>query len=108
MGVLTTAGDEVGFGVLVLCVGPGVEPAVAGGARLVELRMERETLHSSLPARRLHRHAPPCIVDVEVEGYFSIVGHSVDGSAHVVDEEAIRAGLIDEQHGARGRTVDIG
>ena len=63
--VLAAAGSEVGGGVRVLRIGPGVELSKSGGALHPELRMDGKALEATLPSARLNPDVPCRIVDVD-------------------------------------------
>ena len=86
----------------------GVELPEAASAGLIELRVKREALEAPLVAHRLHGHAPPRVADIEKLGYaLAVVADAVEQAAHVVDEHAARARLVDEQHHARRLPIDV-
>ena len=62
--------------------------------------MQREALDSSLAPGELDRHLPPWRVDVQIARDLSVVADRVDGTLHVVDEQALGARLVDESHRA--------
>jgi hypothetical protein len=71
--------------------------------------VEREALEPAFPALRLDRDTPRRVVDVHIErDGLAVVTHAVQRPAHVVHEQAPRAGLIDEQHHACGHARDVG
>ena len=108
MRIAAAAGGEVGLRIGISAVRPRVELAVPLAARLTELRMEGEALEAGFAASGLDTDLPLRIVDVDVPGDRpAVVADRVDRTAHVVDEDAARARLIDQAHHARGLSIDI-
>ena len=108
MRITVVAGCVVGRRLGVSTVRPHVELTVPRRARLTEQRMEGEALHSRFSATRLHTDFPSWIIDVDVlHDRLAIVADTVERAAHVVDEDATRARLIDQSHHPCGRSIDV-
>ena len=70
--------------------------------------MENKTLHAPFPAGRFDGDLPALGVDVEIPGHgLAVVADAVQRAAHIIDEHATRAGLIDQQHHARRLALQI-
>jgi hypothetical protein len=71
--------------------------------------VKREALESALTPGGLDAHAPARVVDVHVLGDGrAVVADAVEWPAHVVDEEAAGARLVDEQHHAGWLAPGVG
>ena len=70
--------------------------------------MEGEALETALAAGRLDLERPARGGEIEIrrDGP-AVVADGVDDAAHVVDEQAAGARLIDQPHHARGLAIDV-
>ena len=109
MRIVAAARHEVGRGHCVARIEIGVELAEAWRARLAELRMEREALEPALVAPRLDAQSPCGGGEIEIPGHGpAVVADAVQQAAHVVDKQAARSRLIDQEHHPCRLPIDVG
>ena len=106
--IAAAAGPEVRRRIDISTVRPCVELSETPSAGLAELGMEGEALETPFPARRLNSDFPVGIIDIDVLGDGpAVVADTVEGTAHIVDEDAAGAGFIHQPHHACGCSIYV-